>query len=129
MFIYFLSNLLMGGSPVGAAGGVALSGPTIGLVNTPSSNFTVTPDALYTGTITPADAGSGGTFTPTSLAYVSSSAPQTFTYTASAVATIPISITASPGLTITGSPIEYSVSAIPGGLVSYVDPTQVQVIF
>lgn len=89
-----------------AASTATLSGPTAGVVGVASSDFSVSLDGTYTGTITP-HTGGAGTFTPTSL-----SGAGTFTYTPSTTAGSPhsISITASPTLTIAGSPIAYAVS-------------------
>jgi hypothetical protein len=77
----------------------AFTGPTSGNVNSVSANFTVTPDNLYTGTITPSDGGAGGTFTPTILTFSGSSAAQIFTYTPSTSGTKTISVSSNPILT------------------------------
>lgn len=88
------------------------SGPTSGTVGVPSTNFTVTINGTYAGTITPSDSGASGTFTPVTI-----SGDGTFTYTAFAAGTKSISISASPSLTISGSPISYlaTVGAAGGG--------------
>ncbi|MFA6572116.1 MAG: discoidin domain-containing protein, partial [Bacteroidota bacterium] len=58
-----------------------LVGPT-GVVNGgTSTNFTIQPDGIFTGIITPNDGGDGGTFVPSSLTWSSSASAQTFTYT------------------------------------------------
>jgi len=92
-------------SSAGMATTATLSGPFGGHNHVASTNFTVALDGSYTGTITPSDAGSGGTFAPASL-----SGPGTFTYTPASLGTVSISITASPALSYSGSPISYLVS-------------------
>lgn len=98
----------------GAATTATLSGPTSGAVSVPSTNFTVALDGTYTGTVTPASTGSG-TFSPTSLSWSGSSTSETFTYTPTSTSGSPheISISASPSLTIDGSPIGYTVTSGP----------------
>ncbi|MGO8697805.1 MAG: LamG-like jellyroll fold domain-containing protein [Limisphaerales bacterium] len=60
----------------------AFTGPLGGDVNSASGNFTVTPDYLYTGTITITPSGSGSTgLSPIVLTFSNSDAPQTFTIT------------------------------------------------
>ncbi len=88
-----------------------LTGPSSGQVNVASTNFTVTPNGTYTGTITPATSGTG-TFSPSSLTFSGSSAAQTFTYTPTTTSGSPhtVSTTSSPGLT-DPSGIAYTVSA------------------
>ena len=55
-----------------------VTGPTTLL---PQGNtFQVTPDGLYSGTITPSDGGAGGTFVPASLHFNNSADTQAFTY-------------------------------------------------
>jgi hypothetical protein len=86
--------------PVGPATYYTLTGPVTGYQSAASRNFTVTPNALYTGTITPHATGVTGTFTPTSLSWTSSSAAKTFTFTpTSGTGTATISTTSSPALT------------------------------
>ena len=89
-----------------------LSGPTSGTVNVPSANFTVTLDGTtYSGAITPSDSGGGGTFTPSSVVWSGSAQSMTFTYRATTSNTVPISITASPALSVAGSPIAYTATS------------------
>lgn len=57
-----------------------LTGPTSGNNNEASTDFTITPNGLFTGTITPTVTG-GGSFTPTSRSWSTSAASQTFAYT------------------------------------------------
>lgn len=64
----------------GLATTLTLTGPASGEVGEPSGVFTVTPNANYTGTVTPVAVG-GGTFSPNVLTFTSSSAPQIFIYT------------------------------------------------
>ena len=67
---------------LGPATSYTLTGPTASVTGSASSNFTLTPNGVFTGTITPSDGGGGGTFTPASRTWTASSAAQTFTYTA-----------------------------------------------
>jgi hypothetical protein len=87
------------------------TGPTSGTVDSISTNFTVSPNGIYTGTITPASTGSG-TFSPTSLSWDSSSSPQTFTYTPTSTSGSPhtISVSSSPTITNSSGTISYTVS-------------------
>ncbi|TAK05711.1 SGNH/GDSL hydrolase family protein [Patescibacteria group bacterium] len=85
------------------------SGPILGQVNAASTNFSVTPNGIYTGTITPATSGTGS-FTPASLTWSAESTTQTFTYTPSSVSGSPhtISVSSAPALTDPAS-IAYTV--------------------
>ena len=86
--------------PPPVATAFTLTGPTTGIVGSPSTNFTFTPTGgVYTGTITPTDASGGGTFTPSSLTWATSSTGQTCTYTAANITPHAINGTASPSLT------------------------------
>jgi len=75
-----------------AVAGYALTGPSGGALNAASSNFTVTPNSTYNGTITITPSG-GGLATPIVLTYSNSAAPQTFTITPTAVG--PVTLTPS----------------------------------
>ena len=83
-----------------------LTGPTTGIKGLPSTNFTITPSSAVSDTITLSD-GASGVFTPSSLTFASSSTPQTFTYTPSAVGTFTLTFTSALGATISGSPVSY----------------------
>lgn len=107
-----------------AATTATLSGPTTGTIDVATSNYSVSVDGTYTGTVTPSDSGAGGLFAPTSVSWISSSALKTFTYTPAQTGTIPISITAAPSLTISGSPINLVVGSGPGTVTIFVDPRQ-----
>lgn len=113
---------LLGGTS--AATTATLSGPTVGTVGVATSNYTVSLDGTYTGTVTPSDSGAGGLFLPATLVWASSSAPKTFVYTPAETGTIPISIMANPALIISGSPINLVVIAGPGTVMVFVDPRQ-----
>ncbi len=95
-----------------AATAYTLTGPTSGTVNAASTNFTVTPNGTTSGTVTPVSTGAG-TFTPSALTWTGDSSAKTFTYTPSTTTGSPhsISITSSPVLAYSGSPIAYTVSA------------------
>jgi len=93
------TSVTVSGGPLATS--YTLTGPTSDTIGFASGNFTVTPNGLYTGTITPSDSGAGGTFSPTSLTFSSSSVAQTFTYTpgVSESGSTTISTGASPSLT------------------------------
>lgn len=97
------------------------TGPTAGQINTATSNYTITPDGLYTGTITPSDNGAGGSFSPSSLSFSNSSAAQTFTYTPASTGTKTLSVSASPALGTDPSSISVVVTTLPPGEVSITD--------
>jgi sugar lactone lactonase YvrE len=67
------------------------TGPTGGALNTASSNFTITPDGTWSGTVTITPYG-GGLSAPTVKTFSASSAAQTFTITPTSVG--PITLTA-----------------------------------
>lgn len=70
----------------------AFTGPSSGNVNSASSNFTVTPNNPYTGTITITPSGTGSTgLSPTILSFSNSSTAQTFKITPSVAGTIVLS--------------------------------------
>lgn len=73
--------------------------PSTGKPGTVSSNFTLTPNGPFTGTITLHDASAGGTFTPSSLTWSGDASAKTFTYTAASVGAKTISSTNSDSLT------------------------------
>jgi hypothetical protein len=70
----------------------------MGVVNSPSGNFTVTPLTSYTGTITITPSG-GGLSTPIVLTFSGSAAPQTFPITPTAPGTVTLTGTNSGTLT------------------------------
>jgi len=115
---------LVGGAV--AATSYSLTGPSSGVVNVASTNFTVTPSGLYTGTITPASTGAG-TFSPTSLTFSNSSTSQTFTYTPTSLVGSPhtISTTSSPAIT-NPSGIAYTVSSSAATSYTFTGPTSGQ---
>lgn len=86
-------------SDVAPATAYTFTGPSSALINQPSAAFTITPNGTYTGTITPSDGGAGGTFSPSSLTFASSSVAQTFTYTPVAIGSQTISVLSNPTLT------------------------------
>jgi hypothetical protein len=91
--------------------GFSVTGPTSGTVGRPSANFTLTPAATTTGTVTPSDGGKGGTFTPPSFTFNASGAAQTFTYTPTTTGEISLTLTSADGGVITGSPLSYTSAA------------------
>jgi hypothetical protein len=88
-----IDNLVVGTAT--AATTITLSGPSTGLVSVASTNFTVGADGTITGTITvtPSDGGSGGTFTPTTVAISSGTPTATFTYTPASTGVKSITLT------------------------------------
>lgn len=104
------STIAVFSGAVTAATTTTLSGPAAGESGVASSNFSVALDGAYTGTITPATSGSG-TFTPTSLTWAGTSETKTFTYTPAGIGAHSISISESPDLTTSGSPIAYTASS------------------
>lgn len=69
-------------TPYVAATSYTLTGPTSGNVRSASTNFTVTPNAVYFGTITITPSGAGSTnLSPIVLTFNGSATPQTFTIT------------------------------------------------
>ena len=80
------------------ATGFTLTGPTGGAVSTASGNFTVTPNAPYTGTITITPVG-GGLSTAIVLTFTASVAAQTFTITPNAIGPVTLTPTNSTSLT------------------------------
>jgi hypothetical protein len=91
---------------------VTMTGPNTGTAGTPSTNFTVGANGAITGTVTvtPADGGAGGTFTPASVAISSGTPSATFTYTALSAGAKTISATNDGGLTNPAN-ITYTASA------------------
>jgi hypothetical protein len=77
----------------------SFTGPNGGPVNSPSGVFTVTPQAAFTGTITPTATGLFGTFSPTSLTWSGSLISQTFEFTPSAAGLGSIDFTNTGGFT------------------------------
>ena len=74
------------------------SGPSSGTVSTASTNFTITPNHIYTGTITVTPSG-GGLSTPIVLTFAGSATPQTFTITPVVSGTVTLTATNNGGLT------------------------------
>jgi hypothetical protein len=101
-----------------------LVGPISGNVGVISGNFTVTPNAAYTGHITITPSG-GGLSTPIVLTFTNSSSPQTFTITPTASGTVRLVATNDSGLT-NPSDLNYNVM---GSAISYTftGPTSGQV--
>jgi hypothetical protein len=84
--------------PAPAATGYTLSGPTVGITNTASTNFTVTPNGTYSGTVTILPSG-GALSTPIVLTFNNSSTPQMFTITPTSIGAVTLTPTNSGGLT------------------------------
>jgi hypothetical protein len=107
-------------APAGASS-YTFTGPTTGLVNVASTNFTLTPNGTFTGTITPATDGAGS-FTPSSLTWTAESGGKTCTYTPTSISGSPhtLSVTDDGGLTDPAN-IDYTVTT---GTVVITTPTQ-----
>jgi len=87
--------------------GYALTGPTSGVIGQASTAFTLTPNTTVSDTVTMNDVSQGGTFTPSSLTFTSSSTPQTFTYKPLAGGLKAITLV-STNWSITGNPASYT---------------------
>ena len=87
-----------------------LSGPSSGSVNSASTNFTVTPDNLYNGTITITPSG-GGLSTPIVLTFTDSATPQTFTITPTTSGVVTLTPTNNSSLT-NPSAVTYTANAV-----------------
>ena len=88
-----------------------LSGPSGGALNTASTNFSITPNTAYTGTITVTPSG-GGLSTPVVLTYSSSSATQTFTVTPTSPGPVTLTPTNNKG-SIDPTTLSYATSPAP----------------
>ena len=99
-------------TPYVAATSYTLTGPSSGNVRSASTNFTVTPNAVYYGTITITPSGAGSTgLSPTILTFNGSSAAQTFTITPLDSGVITLTGTNSNGLTDPAT-INYTANAV-----------------
>lgn len=101
----------------GTASAITLSGPTTGLVGSPSSSFSVGVSPVggtITGTVvvTPNDSSGGGTFTPTTVSLTNASPTASFTYTPGSAGTKTIGVTNNGSLT---NPTAISYSAVVSG--------------
>ena len=88
---------------------LGFSGPSSGTVGVASSNFMLTPDHVYTGTITPTDHGGGGPFSPTSLTWSGDNSAKTLTYTPGSAGSKSIGVT---GATVQVVPSSLTYQAI-----------------
>lgn len=108
------------GATAAAATAYTLTGPSSGKVTVASTNFTVTPNGLFTGTVTPASSGSG-TFSPASLTWSSETVGKTFTYTPSSTAGSPHTISTTNSGSLTNPS---SLSYVVVGLITVTSPVQ-----
>ncbi len=100
-----------------------LTGPSSGVVGSPSANFTVhlaSGTLAGTATVTPNDGGNGGTFMPPSVGLTFASPLAIFTYTAASSGLHLIATTNNAGLS-NPSPLSYTSASI-GGHPYYVAP-------
>lgn len=104
-----ISNLHTAGAGGGGVGATTFTltapSPAKGDVTVGSGDFTVTPDAAYTGTVTVTPSG-GGLSTPIVLTFSDSATPQTFTITPVLFGTVTLTPTNSGGLA-NPSPVTY----------------------
>jgi hypothetical protein len=102
------------------------SGSASGNINTTSTNFTITPNNPYTGTITITPSG-GGIIAPVVLTFNNSSTPQTFTITPTAAGTVTLTSTNNGGLA-DPTALSYVVSALANDTIpsTATAPTDVQ---
>src|SRR3989339_841157 len=99
------------------------TGPSSGVVDTQSSNFTVTPDYAYTGTITLTPSGAGSTgLSATVLTFSDSATPQTFTITPTAEGDVILTPTNNGGLANPAN-LTYTVSGATDATLSIVTTT------
>ncbi len=75
-----------------------LTGPSSGLINVASTNFTITPNDVYTGTITITPSG-GGLSSPIVKTFSGSATPQTFTITPTVAGVVTLTPTNNGSLT------------------------------
>jgi len=88
------------------------TGPSSGSINSASTIFTVTPNNLYTGTITITPTGTGSTgLSAQVLTFSNSSAAQSFTITPTVTGSITLSATNNGSLTNPGN-LTYSANAV-----------------
>lgn len=85
----------------GAATAITLSGPSSGINNVASTNFTVGANGTITGTVifTPTSSAGTGSFTPTTVSISAGTPTATFTYTPTSVGARNINGTNNGGLT------------------------------
>jgi len=98
--------------PYVPASSFTFTGPTSGSVRSASTNFTVTPNSTYLGsiTITPTGVGSTG-LSPVTLTWTLTSEAQTFTITPLASGDITLTCTNSNGIS-NASPLTYTAAAV-----------------
>ena len=103
------------------ASSYTLTGPSSGNVNSASANFIVTPNNLYTGTITltPSGTGSAG-LSAKVLTFTNSSVAQTFTITPTVAGSIVLTATNNGGLTNPANLTYNSNAIVPGAPTSVV---------
>ena len=95
------------------ANSYSFGGPSSGQAQVQSSDFTVTPNSVYTGTITITPSGSASTgLSAIILTFSNSSAPQTFRVTPTVSGTLTLTPTNSGGLT-NSSGLTYTVGSAP----------------
>lgn len=99
-------------TPYVPASSYTFTGPASGNVRAASTNFTVTPNSTYNGTITITPTGVGSTgLSPVILTFNLSSAAQTFTITPTVSGSITLTPTNSVGITNPGN-LTYTANAV-----------------
>jgi hypothetical protein len=108
-------------SVIPKAGSYTFTGPSSGNVNSASSSFTVTPNILYTGTITLTPTGTASTgLAAKVLTFSNSSAAQTFTITPTVAGSITLIPTNNGTLTNPSNLIYTANAVVPGAPTSVV---------
>ena len=100
---------------------VGLSGPSSGVVNRASTNFTVTPDGTYSGVVTVTVSG-GGMNNTIPLSFTNSAVPQTFTINPISTGNVTLSVATFPLLT-NPIPLTYLVNPAPATSYTLAGPT------
>jgi len=114
--VYFTTGALFGFTSSASASAYTFTGPGSGLSGVASTNFTLTPNGTWSGTVTLSDLGSGGTFSTNPIIWTASSAAKTFTYTPAVTGHITLSTSSNPAIT-DPSPLTY-VSSTSTGTIS-----------
>jgi len=104
-----------------AATTFSLTGPASGVVNQTSNAFTISPDGLYTGTVTISISG-GGMNNSIPLNFTNSAVPQSFTITPIALGSVTVSVSSTPAL-LNPASLTYTVNPPPASSYTLTGPT------
>ena len=97
----------------GTATNFTVTGPSSGYVNQESTDFTLTPNGTFTGSVRISASGGGLDVTYPPLYFNNSSTPQTFTITPTAVGEVTIGNSNNGGLVDNDDPLIYTVTTAP----------------